>query len=47
MEFEVNGTKFKWWNEFQEEQEKREQKISKADYFKIETKNYCAGQTLS
>jgi hypothetical protein len=28
----------------QEEREKGEQKISKADYFKTETKNYCVAQ---
>jgi hypothetical protein len=31
----------------QEERERKEQKISKADYSKTEVNNYCEGQPLS
>jgi hypothetical protein len=42
MEQNLNGGM-----KLQEEQEKRERKIFKADYSKKETKNYYAVQTLS
>jgi hypothetical protein len=46
MEFEVDGTKFKWWNEASRRARKKRTKNLKVDYFKIEKKNYCVVQTL-
>jgi hypothetical protein len=47
MEFEEMEQNSNGGMKLQERLEKRELKISKADYFKIETNNYCVVRTLS